>query len=114
MIKFVPKGWGFEKWLVNNPEYCGKILFMVKNKKLSWHYHIKKAETFYVHSGKILLKFSDQDDIDICSSIILDKGDVFDIKRLMRHQLIALEDSEIFEFSTTHYDEDSYRLIKGD
>ena len=23
-IKFVPKGWGFEKWIVNNKEYCGK------------------------------------------------------------------------------------------
>ena len=22
-IKFVPKGWGYEKWIVNNEKYCG-------------------------------------------------------------------------------------------
>ena len=32
-IKFVPKGWGYEKWIVNKEEYCGKILFFVKGKK---------------------------------------------------------------------------------
>ncbi len=24
-IKYVPKGWGFEKWIVNCEEYCGKL-----------------------------------------------------------------------------------------
>jgi len=28
--------------------------------------------------------------------------------------MIALEDSELFEFSTQHFDEDSHRIIKGD
>ena len=28
-IKFVPKGWGFEKWIVNCEEYCGKLLYFV-------------------------------------------------------------------------------------
>ena len=23
-IKFVPKGWGFEKWIVNCEQYCRK------------------------------------------------------------------------------------------
>jgi hypothetical protein len=30
------------------------------------------------------------------------------------HQMEALEDSELFEFSTQHFETDSYRLIKGD
>ena len=29
-------------------------------------------------------------------------------------QKIALQDTELFEFSTQHFDSDSYRLIKGD
>ena len=29
-IKFVSKGWGFEKWIVNCKEYCGKLLYFVK------------------------------------------------------------------------------------
>jgi hypothetical protein len=28
--------------------------------------------------------------------------------------MIALEDTELFEFSTQHFDEDSIRIIKGD
>jgi hypothetical protein len=31
--KFVPKGWGWEKWIVNKPEYCGKLLFFEEGKK---------------------------------------------------------------------------------
>ena len=30
-MKFVPKGWGFEKWIVNNEEYCGKRKVMVRD-----------------------------------------------------------------------------------
>jgi hypothetical protein len=54
-MKFVPKGWGFEKWIVNNEEYCGKLLYFVKGKRCSWHYHELKDEVFYIQSGKILL-----------------------------------------------------------
>ena len=32
----------------------------------------------------------------------------------LRHQMLALEDTDMFEFSTQHFDEDSYRVIKGD
>lgn len=113
-IKFVPKGWGYEKWIVNTNEYCGKLLFLVKDKRCSWHYHILKDETFYLQSGKILLKYSDSDDINSCKEIVLQKGDNFHIYRGLRHQMIALEDTELFEFSTQHFDEDSHRIINGD
>ena len=113
-INFVPKGWGFEKWIVNTEEYCGKLLYFAKSKKCSWHYHKLKDETFYIQSGKILLKYSDSDDISDANEIILNKGDKFHIYRRLRHQVFALEDTELFEFSTQHFDEDSYRLEKGD
>jgi quercetin dioxygenase-like cupin family protein len=113
-INFVPKGWGFEKWIVNTEEYCGKLLYFVKSKKCSWHYHKLKDETFYIQSGKILLKYSDDDEIVDANEIILNKGDNFHIYRGLRHQMFALEDTELFEFSTQHFDEDSHRLERGD
>lgn len=113
-IKFVPKGWGSEKWIVNNKEYCGKVLYFDKGKKCSWHYHILKDETFYIQSGKILLKYSDDDKIEDAKEIILEKGDKFHVYRELRHQMIAFEDTELFEFSTQHFDEDSYRIERGD
>ena len=113
-IKFVPKGWGFEKWIVNNEEYCGKLLYFAKGKKCSWHYHLLKDETFYIQSGKILLKYSDYDIIEDAKELILEKGDNFHVYRGLRHQMYALEDTELFEFSTQHFDSDSNRIAPGD
>ena len=113
-IKFVPKGWGFEKWIVNCEKYCGKLLYFVKGMRCSWHYHKLKDEVFYVQSGKILLKTSDDDDLHIAKETILTPGDNFHVYVGLRHQMIALEDTELFEFSTQHFDSDSYRIQKGD
>ena len=113
-IKFVPKGWGFEKWIANCEEYCGKLLYFAKGKRCSWHHHKLKDEVFFIQSGKILVKFSDYDDIDLAEEKILTKGDKFHVYRGLRHQMIALEDTELFEFSTQHFDSDSHRIIKGD
>lgn len=114
IANFVPKGWGFEKWIVNNEKYCGKVLFFVKGKKCSYHYHEIKDETFYVQSGSIILRYSQSDDINKATHIVLKKGDAFHIPVGMIHQMEAIEDTELFEFSTQHFDEDSYRVVKGD
>jgi len=113
-IKFVSKGWGFEKWIVNTDKYCGKLLYFVKGRRCSWHYHKIKDEVFYIHSGRVLVKFSTNDDLEAANEIVLSSGDKFHIYTGLRHQVIALEDTELFEFSTQHFDEDSHRIIKGD
>ena len=113
-IKMVPKGWGFEKWIVNNDKYCGKLLYFVKGKRCSWHYHKIKDEVFYIQSGKIMVKYSDDDDLNNASEVVLERGDNFHVYVGLRHQMIALEDTELFEFSTQHFDSDSYRIQKGD
>ncbi len=112
--KFVSKGWGFEKWIVNCDKYCGKLLYFVKDKKCSWHYHKIKDEVFYIQSGKLLVKYSNEDDLQEAQQITLEKGDSFHVPTGLRHQMIALQDTEMFEFSTQHFDEDSYRILKGD
>jgi len=113
-IKFVSKGWGFEKWIVNCDKYCGKLLYFAKGRRCSWHYHKIKDEVFYIQSGKIKVKYSDNDDILLAKECILGPGDNFHVYTGLRHQMIALEDTELFEFSTQHFDSDSHRLIKGD
>ena len=111
---YVSKGWGFEDWIVNKPEYCGKLLFVKKGKKCSFHYHKIKDETFFIYRGKINLRVSLFDDIETAETVVLEEGETFHIPVGMRHQFEALLDTEIFEFSTQHFDSDSYRLIKGD
>ena len=113
-IKFVPKGWGFEKWIVNNREYCGKLLYFVKGKKCSWHYHKLKDETFYIQSGELSLIYGDSNDKSQAKTVTLKPGDKFHIYRGLRHQMTAITDVELFEFSTQHFDEDSIRIERGD
>ena len=112
--KFVDKGWGYEKWIANSDEYCGKLLFIKKNHRCSWHYHILKDETFYLQSGRIELFYSQDNDRDSAKTLLLEPGDSFHCCRGTRHQMLALEDAELFEFSTEHFEEDSHRLIPGD
>ena len=108
------KGWGYEKWIVNSDKYCGKLLYFHEGKRCSWHYHKIKDETFYLQDGKILLKYSDDDDIKKAKEIVLNRGDKFHIYRGLRHQMYALEDTDLFEFSTQHFEHDSNRVIAGD
>ena len=110
----VDKGWGWERWICNGPEYCGKLLFFNKGKRCSWHHHKVKDEVFYLQSGKMMIYYSEQDDLAKADQLVLNAGENFHVYRGLRHQMVALEDSELFEFSTQHFDSDSYRIIKGD
>ena len=118
-LHFVPKGWGYEKWICNNEKYYGKILHFVKGYQCSLHYHKLKDETFYVQNGLVRLAYvginpdAISEDLSL-AQIILGKGDYFRVPPNTAHQILALEDSEIIEFSTQHFDEDSYRIQKGD
>ena len=112
-IEIVKKGWGKEVIFVNNDEYCGKILCFDKDKKFSMHYHIKKKETWYVSKGRFILIWVETN-TGTTHTEFLEVGDVITNERGEPHQLIALEDSEVFEVSTKHYDEDSFRMWKGD
>lgn len=112
---FVSKGWGYEDWIVNKSEYCGKLLFFKKGKRCSWHYHLLKDETFYVHKGRLEVTYGYDDDIFSINTnkVVLGEGDTFHVPVKLRHQMKALLDTELFEFSTEHFDEDSYRIEKG-
>tara|TARA_R100000808_G_C2137021_1_gene145215 strand:- start:138 stop:479 length:342 start_codon:yes stop_codon:yes gene_type:complete len=113
-MKIVEKGWGWERWIVNCEEYCGKLLYFDKGKQCSWHFHKLKDEVFYVQSGRVKVLYSEGDDIEQAEELILEPGMNFHVYRGLRHRVCALEDTELFEFSTQHFDSDSHRIMKGD
>ena len=111
----VSKGWGHEIWITNNEKYCGKLLHFNEGKICSWHYHKLKEEHFYVASGVIEIIYGEDDDKKRISCCNLYTGDGFHVPIGLRHQMKAVGgDAEIFEFSTTHFDTDSYRIEEGD
>lgn len=112
-MEIIKKGWGCEKIIHNSDGYCGKILCFDKNKKCSYHYHKKKTETFYC-LGRVLVRFGYDDDYESSQERILNTGDTFHVPVGLRHQIQAIDDSQIFEFSSTDIQEDSIRVVLGD
>lgn len=111
----VKKGWGYELWLENTPNYCGKLLFFNKNKQCSWHYHLLKEETFYLQSGRVLVTYGWGKDIVNADTVILNPGDKFHVPIGLVHRMKGLlKNNVLFEFSTHHEDSDSVRIEKGD
>lgn len=116
--KTVSKEWGGEIWIENNDSYCGKILTFKKGGKFSLHFHVLKTETFFVVNGKFKLYYIDTDTAEKKESFIYN-GDIVDIPVGCPHQLECLCTGDrdygiIAEFSTKHFDEDSYRVLPGD
>lgn len=111
-IRVVPKGWGSEIWIANNEKYCGKILCFEKGKSFSDHFHVKKTETFYVLKGYGILTLRNKGGEEFMH--VLQKGMCIDITPGLMHKVKATCYLELLEISTTHDDEDSYRVSKGD
>ena len=112
--KRVEKKWGYELWIHNDTDYCGKLLvFNNSGDKFSMHYHMIKDETWYVQEGAFQFDWIDTENGERCYTQI-QKGDVIEIKKGLPHQLTALTDgATIFEVSTQHFDEDSYRIYRN-
>ena len=105
-INYKNKKWGYEIWIHNSSNYCGKILVIYKNKSSSLHYHNLKNETFYIQKGKISMKTIDKN--NNVSEFEMLKGDVLEIPKGLKHQFTGIDyKSEIFEVSTQHFDTDS-------
>jgi len=109
-----PKGWGREVWIANNDQYCGKILEIKKGKRCSLHFHKLKTESFYLRSGHLRLRVKESASSAVVREFDLHEGECMDVSPGLVHQMEALEDSELFEFSTQHFESDSYRIVKGD
>jgi len=109
----VPKGWGEELIIENNEMYCGKLLIFKKGCKFSMHYHLIKDETWYVNEGEFIYRWIDTELAETIEQK-LKVGDVVRQRVGQPHQLIALTDGVVFEVSSQHFDEDSYRVVKGD
>lgn len=109
----IEKGWGYEIWMVNNKKYCGKLLHFNGTAKFSMHYHLVKDETWYVNKGNFIFRWIDTSNANIITEK-LTEGDCIHIPIGLPHQLETESGGEIIETSTEHFDEDSYRVMKGD
>jgi|SRR5271155_3096731 len=113
-VHIEPKVWGREVWIANGPFYCGKILEIIKGSKCSLHFHQLKTESFYLRVGHLKIRVKESQSHHEVEEFELHPGQCMDVPVGLVHQMEALEDSELFEFSTQHFDSDSHRLETGD
>lgn len=93
--------------------------------------HAIKKEHFYLGRGSIVIYYHDNADelkeilkndtsldkrkvYGAMERVTLRQGQVFYVPTGRVHQMKAREDSDLFEFSTQDFPEDSYRILKGD
>jgi quercetin dioxygenase-like cupin family protein len=102
-MRRVDKPWGHELiWAVTD-RYVGKVLYIKKGERLSLQYHNKKDETVMVWTG--LMRFEHYHDGEEPKHVDMGPGEAFHITPGLRHRMIALEDTNVFEVSTTELDD---------
>lgn len=110
---FVTKGWGHELIWATNDKYCGKLMSFNTGAKFSMHFHAQKDETWYVLSGKFLVRLINTADASQITTQLIE-GSVWRNEPLRPHQLVCLEAGTIIEVSTPDSVEDNYRVMPGD
>ena len=99
----VDKPWGYEiRWAVTD-RYLGKVLHVNKGEALSLQYHERKDEYQYVFSGSVDIETGGPDGVLTVHRMVA--GDTLHIKPGTRHRITAVEDTDIFEVSTSEGDD---------
>lgn len=104
------KYWG-EICTIVNRAYAGKRLLFRKGQHSSLHYHCDKTETYFVHSGRLLVRLRAGRGED--RFVTLSAGSTLTIPRGLMHQDGGLEDTVIIEASTHDEDADSFIVEDG-
>src|SRR5690348_9351150 len=99
MSRTVEKPWGNELIWAETDRYVGKILHIKKGQSLSLQYHNRKDETVMVLSGKMAFEYYYEGESP--QRIELGPRQPFHITPLLRHRMVALEDTDVVEVSTT-------------
>jgi mannose-6-phosphate isomerase len=102
-MRRVEKPWGHEVIWAETDRYVGKVLHIKAGQKLSLQYHRRKDETVMVWTGRI--RFEHFGEGETPQFRELGPGEPFHVTPGLRHRMIAIEDTDIFEVSTTELDD---------
>ena len=99
----VPKPWGHELVWARTDRYVGKILHIKAGEALSLQYHQVKDETLMVLSGRLQLQYFAEGEPPRLRELAV--REPFHVAPGLRHRMIAIEDTEVLEVSTTALDD---------
>lgn len=99
----VKKIWGEEYWIINNFQYCFKLLNISPYYECSLHRHLVKDETFLCLSGIVYLEIANE-------FRVLRPGNQHRIMPQTWHRFSSFTGAVVLEISTYHDDKDVERL----
>lgn len=102
-MQHVEKPWGYELIWAKTDDYVGKILHVKAGEALSLQYHRVKDETIMVLTG--LLKFEYFAEGDEPRTMELKPREAFHVTPGLRHRMIAIENTDVLEVSTSELDD---------
>ena len=103
VVDVVDKPWGYELIWAKTDRYVGKILHIRAGEALSLQYHRVKDETIMVLTGR--LSFEHFADGEEPRTVELGPREPFHVPPGLRHRMIAIEDTDVLEVSTTELDD---------
>lgn len=105
--KQIERRWGSELCVVNNPDYCGKLLYLKRDAESSFHYHPKKKETFYCIQGQVDLRIGSK------HFQLNPFSDPITIEPEEKHSFYGIADAVILEVSTYHDEKDVFEVTES-
>ena len=75
---------------------------------------ISSRPSRYLRAGRLKVRVKESPESEVIEEFELAAGECMDIPLGLVHQMEALEDAELYEFSTQHFDSDSHRIVAGD
>jgi quercetin dioxygenase-like cupin family protein len=81
--------------------------------RFSMHFHREKEETWYIQSGKFVVRWIDTKTAKQHEQLLIE-GAVWHNPPCMPHQLVCLQEGTVVEVSTPDSVEDNYRVQPGD
>jgi len=104
------KYWGNIQTIVNS-QYAGKRLFFREGRHSSLHFHCRKTETYFVHSGELWLRLRAGRGED--RIFALRRGETLLIPPGLMHQNGGRQDTVLIEVSSHDEDADSFIVEDG-
>lgn len=89
--------WGTETLLAETPAYTLKVLFYRAGNGGGLQYHIKKTESFFLHSGEAVVRYDKGGELE---TVLMSPGQTFTIPSGAPHQFEAITDCLVYEAST--------------
>jgi mannose-6-phosphate isomerase-like protein (cupin superfamily) len=93
-IEYDKPPWGFESNIINTELYGSKVLIVLEGESLPYIYHKKRDKTLFILQGVVKLVIEGR-------TKILNEQDIYRIRPMIKHRLIALGgDVTIIEVGT--------------